>query len=235
MNIWTRITLDIETGEVLSREGYDWDGPVAWAKGQGKAEDELKQQRALQEKALAEQRKFTGPVYESLIKYLQKDLGFTPEQTNLLVSRFLSESDRGYSDAAKNVKLALARRGQGGGDTPVSGNFVRQVASLEGARASDVAGGLRDIRLADIQTALANRFNAARIFTGNAGVEQANVGVFGSGRENALSNYIKGANIGFWPSFTSAFGEGLAGLATGGIGGGLKKLGVPGMPSGGGN
>lgn len=215
MRIWTRITLDMETSEVLSREGYDWHGSVAWAKGQDKAEKERKDQARLQEAALKEQRKFTGPVYDNLVKYLTGNFGFTAEQAGLMTSRFLAESDRGYSDAAKNVKLQAARRGGGTGDTPVSGNFVRQIASLEGARASDVAGGLRDIRLADIQQALSNKFNAAKVFMGGAQVEQANVGVFGSGRQNALSNYMQGANVGFWPSFTQAAGQGLGKLATG--------------------
>jgi hypothetical protein len=153
-------------------------------------------------------------------------------------AQFLNQNALNYNQAGKNIMLALKRRGSAPADAPVGGDYVRGLASLEGAAASDRSSGLANIDLSNLQQALINKFNAASLINGQAAQLTSPVSTFGSGANNALNQYVYAANQGFGNAFTSALGkglgEGLGKIGTGAFGGVLKSLGVPGQQQGGG-
>lgn len=229
MRITDRITWDMNTGQVLEHEWHEYSGTVALAKGDGTAKDQLKLQNKLVQEQLAYQKSFMDPVKSALQKYLQGNgEGFTPEQMATLNSQFLDSNANDFQSAGQNVKAALASRGAGQGDVPIGGDYVRGIAELEGAKAQSQSGGLSNIRMASIQQALQNKFNAANVFGGNSAQVGGNVGTFNSGAGNALNTYVSAANTGFGNAFSSAFGGSLGkGLGSGlsaGITGGISGL-----------
>jgi hypothetical protein len=225
MRIHTRVVIDMASGAVLEEEGYDYEGPVALAKGDGTSKDQLNEQNALQQKSFDSQMDTLNTLKSHLSGYLSGNQGFTPQQMSYMTSQALNQNSQRYNQAGNQVRQALAARGMSGQQTPGGGAAAGTLAGLYGAKASDASNAINTINLQNSQQALNNQFNAASVLSGNAQTMGQNNAVFGSGANNALNQYVSAANQGFGNAFTSglggALGKGLGSLATAGISGGL--------------
>lgn len=184
-------------------------------KGADTAQSQLNSQNAIAQQQLALQQQVLGQVQGPMSQYLKNNIGFTPEQMANLRSQFLNSQSTDFGSAQSQVKQALLQRGEGGGQNPLSGSAVNDIAALSGLQASSTSAGLRDINLANIQQALSNRFNAAGILMGVGGQYGNNFASANSGASNALNSYITGINantpMGLATGFASGFGQGLGG------------------------
>jgi hypothetical protein len=111
---------------------------------------------------------------------------------------------------------------------PIGGDFARSLGSMQAARASTLAGGLRDINLQNAQQALQNRFNAANMFAGlggqNANMASGAYGREGQGLDQRIRAGIAGKSFGL-SGFLNQLGSGLGK----GLGGGLSAMGTAGL------
>ena len=224
--IYDYIIIDMETETVLGFDGSSCNGPVEYCKmGKEKSisEKQLEEQNKLQREAFNLQKSQLASLKGALEgRYLTGDEGFSPEQTAMLNANFLDEMAGAKQSAGRNVRSSLGSRGFGGGDLPVGGAFTRGVAGLESAFGTAKATGLRDIRLANIQQALTNKFNTANILSGNAATLSSPVATFGAGGSNALNARINAgvAGQGFGTYFARGFGGALGSSLGSWFGGG---------------
>ena len=208
--------------------------------GTGTSKDQLAEQNKLQQQALDQQKAIRDQIMGSIGKYLSGNVGFDPQQLAIMQSQFLNQNTNNFNQAGSAVRSALASRGAGGGDIPVGGDYVRGIASLEGAKANSQSQGILGTNLANLQQALNNQFNAASVASGQSAQIGQNIGVFGQGANNALNQYVQASQSGFMNQFGkglgSALGAGIGDIATAGIGsslGGLSKY-LSKAPTGGG-
>ena len=202
--------------------------------GKSKADQQLQQQNQLQQQQLAAQtalrnQEMGNPnVRGSIASMLAGGVGFDPATMAAMQSQFLNQNTANFNQAGSAVRSALASRGAGGGDLPVGGDFVRGIASLEGAKANSQANGILGLNIQNAQQALNNQFNAANVASGQTAQLGNNIGVFGQGANNSLDQYVKAASTpGFMSAFGSALGQGLGIGATGAFGGILQSVGLP--------
>lgn len=223
MRVNTKVVIDIATLEVIERESCNWFGEVHFCKGSETADSQRKQELAMQQQAFDVQQKQLAFLNDKLSPYLTGEgQGFTNQQNAQLQSQFLNNNALQFNAAGQNVRQALAARGGGLGDAPVSGDYARGLEGLFSAGASSQAAGLQNLGLANAQQALANKFNAASVLSGNAATLNGAQSVAGSGASSALQSYITAKNSGLLQSFVGALGQGIGGglgaFATGGLG-----------------
>lgn len=215
MRVSTRIIIDIETGKVLQRHWFAYDGPVAECKGAKKSKKLAEQQLALQnrltQEQLALQRQFAVPLIAATAPFLEDGgQGFTPEEFAALQGRAIEGTSRRFEDIERRLKVGLARRGAAGGLTPISGDFTRSIAGFNFARESQRAAGLRELNINDAMLRRSNFFNAANIRLGAA--PTFSPAPFVSGAAGALSNRTQ---LAFKPSLGATLGGAALGAAGG--------------------
>jgi hypothetical protein len=185
------------------------------AKSQMNTQDQLQSQQQAQENQLLQQNS------AALSPYLSGNVGFTAPQLSAMNSQALDQNALRYNQAAQQTNATVAARGENG-MSPMSGVAQGQYGSLNASKASDLADALRTVTLNNAQQGLTNQTNAASILSGNAQTLAGNVGTYGSGASNALSNYTQAAQNSFSAQFAKGFGSGLGSgagaAATGGAG-----------------
>ncbi len=207
-----------ETVERYLAEGR----PVSGGKGAGKADAQRQQELAMQQKAFDAQQARLTQLQNAFQPYTQgAGQGFAPDQLAAMQSQILNQNSSQFNSAGAGVRSALLARGGSGGNQPVGGDYTRGIAGLMGAQAQDRSQNLNSLRIANAQQALANRFNAGNLLSGNAATLTGTQGVAGAGASSALSDYIKAKNSGFMQSFASGLGSGLGGGLGNGISGGI--------------
>lgn len=215
---WTEILYrwDGEKHVLVYEQGFPDDREVAELKGEDVAKKQLDLQNKLMQQQLAQQQKQYGDIWNNFSKYMSGNIGFDPQQLALMKSQFLNQAAGGYQDAGRNLRTALLRRGAGGGDQPVGGDYTRGIAALEGGQADTVSGGLANIDLQNLQQALINKFNTGSLLSGNSAQLSQNIGTFSGGASNALGQYIQAKNSGFGSAFAQGFGGALGKTLGGG-------------------
>jgi hypothetical protein len=214
MRVHSKTVWDMGTWEVLEDVFILRDGTIVWAKGDGTAKAQLNLQNQLTKQQLNRQNSFQDAATNAVKEFLSGNKGFAPDQLAAMRSQFLNSNSQTFNNAGEQVRAYLQSKGANGGDLPVGGDTVRGIASLEGARAGSQSSGLLGIDVTNAQQALANLFNAANVFGGNAA--ESNVGTFNGGASNALNQYVMAKNTGFGNAFTSSFGGALGKLDGGG-------------------
>lgn len=210
---------------------------VSGGKGKDTANDQRKQELAMQKQAFDAQQKQLADLKTAFSKYTTQNIGFDPSQYAAMQSQAINQNSGAFNSAGNQVRSALLARGSGGGNLPVGGDYVRGMSGLMGAQASDLSGSMNNLRIQNAQQALTNRFNAGNLLSGNAATLTGTQGVAGAGASSALGDYIKAANTGFGASFMNSLGGGLGGglasFATGGFGtlGSYLNRPSPGMPN----
>lgn len=202
---------------------------VSGGKGGDAANQQRKQELAMQQKAFDAQQQRLTQQQNAFQKYTEQNIGFDPQQYAAMQSQIQNQNTSQFNSAGAQVRSALLARGAAGGSQPVGGDFTRGIGGLMGAQASDLSSNLNQLRIANAQQSLANRFNAGSLLSGNAATLTGTQGVAGGAASSALSDYIKAKNSGFLQSFASGFGGALGGGlgagVTGGIGTAASKVG----------
>ena len=173
---------------------------------------QLNSQNQLQAQQQAAQNQLLQQNNTALSPYLTGNQGFTPEQMAALNSQALDQNALRYNQGTQQANAQLAARGEGLGNTPGSGN-------LQAAKAGDLADALRTVTLNNAQQGLTNKFNAASVLSGNAQTYAGNVGTYGSGASNALSNLTQAQGNSFSSKFGQGLGSGLGSAVSKGIAG----------------
>ena len=196
---------------------------VSGGKGAGKADAQRQEQLVMQRKAFQTQQDLIQQQRDAFSKYENQNIGFDPTQYAAMQSQLQNQNTSQFNSAGAQVRSALLARGGAGGSQPVGGDFARGIGGLMGAQASDLAQGQNNLRIANAQQALANKFNSGNLLSGNAATLTGTQGVAGQGASEALKTYIGARNTGFASSFANSFGgalgKTLGGPAQGGFAG----------------
>jgi hypothetical protein len=180
---------------------------------------QLNSQNQLQAQQQAAQNQLLQQNNTALSPYLTGNQGFTPEQMAALNSQALDQNALRYNQGTQQANAQLAARGEGLGNTPGSGVAATGYGNLQAAKAGDLADALRTVTLNNAQQGLTNKFNAASILSGNAQTYAGNVGTYGSGASNALSNLTQAQGNSFSSKFGQGLGSGLGSAVSKGIAG----------------
>jgi hypothetical protein len=227
MRINTKIVLDWDLN-VLERESYEYNGPVAKCKGSDSASTVRDKEMAMQQQAFDSQQKQLTMLNTKLSPYLSGTNGFSPQAMSGMTSQFLNSNNSTYNQAGQQVREALGARGNTGAN-PVGGDYGKGLSTLLGARAGSQSQGILGLQTQNAMQGQSNMFNAANILSGNAATQTGTQAVSGNAMSNALNQYMTSMNSGFGASFGKAFGSGLgtgmsAGV-TGGIGTAMSNVG----------
>lgn len=234
MKVTTKFVMSMITGEALEHEWFEYSGPVALSKGGDTAKSQMDLQNKLTQQQLDMQNKTLSEIKSGVGKYLSGDIGFGQDALSNMQSSFLNNNALQFQNAGSAVRDALTARGANG-SLPVGGSYTRGLSSLMGAQASSQAQGLQNLAIQNAQQALANKFNAGSLLSGNAATLSSNVGTFNSGASSALEQYIKAKNSGPLNTFLGGLGQGLGGGLGAYMTGGLGGVSSAAKPGGGGN
>lgn len=236
MRVTTKISFD-SSGNITEHEWFEYDGPVALAKGSESARAVRDKEFAMQQQAFNTQMAMMNQLKSAFSPYLSGTQGFSPQALAAMKSQFLNSNNQTFNQAGQQVREALGARGDTGSN-PIGGNYIRGLSGLLGAKAGSQSQGLLGVDVTNAQQALQNMFNAGSILSGNAASLTGTQGVAGSAMSNALNQFMQAENSGFGASFMRGFGGSLGqGLGTGissGLTFGLGSLGKTLGGSGGG-
>lgn len=189
---------------------------VSGGKGADVAQQQLKEQNAMQQQAFNLMQQRQNQVSGAVSKYLSGDVGFDPQQLALMKSQFLNQNAAQYQQAGQNVRTALLRSGSANSSMPAGGDYVRGIAGLQGGMANNATSGIANINLQNLTQMLTNQFNAANLINGQAAQLTNPISSFGQGASSALSTYGQLANTGFGATLESSFGKALGNTLGGG-------------------
>lgn len=235
--IATKLDIDIATGEVLSREGYWYDGPVAECKGAGPAQEQQQKDQAAFATTLASdyEKQFgkESAITDSLHATLAPIINAGPNQygfSNAEDATLRTQASAGTSTAFRNAKQSLGdtQASQGGGDEFLpSGVKTQQQQDLAVAaankEASDqlaITGSGYDTGRKRFDTAVGADENLASLTNP---VAYAGATTASSSVASNSANEIQKANNAASPWTTvggilgGALGQGLSAWATGGV------------------
>lgn len=184
------------------------------AKSAGKArkaaESEAQRRARIEAEERAKRDAALMPVRDLMLKkYIEGNEGFDPAMLEALISKTVDEAGADDREISGAIRTALLRRGMGGGDLPVGGDYVREIGGMLAQRSGQKAGALRDVRLANLKAALENRFNASNVLNGVAAQ-------FNPADEAALSQRANEVNLDLQsqPGIMGAIGGSLLGGGT---------------------
>ena len=166
MRVWEWVVMDVETGAILDGRWYEYDGPVAEAKGgQSKKAAKLAQQREAE--FFQQMMRNLGDVRGGVLQFLSPEgQGFTEAELASLRGQAIDAVPQRFEDLERRLRTELARKGAVGGNIPISGDFGRDFGALGAQKEMFRTELLRDV---DIRNALLknqNRFNAANALLG---------------------------------------------------------------------
>jgi hypothetical protein len=225
MFVYTKITIDIETGTVLEREGFDYDGPVILCKGDDSAKQAEQQQTAfnaslmsLFQQQFGKQNAITDQLTKTLMPMLQNPTGFSDDALAALRSQAKESATDAYANATKAFQTQSFARG--GRDLP-SGVDEQIQGGISGGAAAQEAGAQQNITLANEQQKQQNFWKAIDGLNGVSAqvnpLGYAGAATSGSGAVAGLSNAV-----------TSSQQSGVLGGILGGVfGAGSALLGNP--------
>lgn len=195
---------------------------VSGGKGSDSAASVRDQEMAMQKQAFNKQQAMIDQLTKAFSGDLSGKNGFDPATLAAMKAAFLNSNDSTFNQAGSMVREALGARGNTGGN-PTGGDFTRGISGLLGMRAGSQSQGILGVDIQNAQQAIANKFNAGSILSGNAATLTGPQGVAGSAMSNALNDFMKAENSGFGASFMSSFGSSLGKVGADFIQGGLGK------------
>jgi len=194
---------------------------VSGGKGSDTANQQRKDELAMQKQAFATQQQQIADLKAAFSKYTTGNIGFDPATLAAMKAAGLNTVSSTFNQAGQQVREALGARGNTGGQ-PVGGDYAKGIAELLGGRAQAQSQTLTGIDIQNALLANTNKFNAGNLLSGNAATLTGTQGVAGAGASSALNSYITAANQGFGNAFTTglggALGKGLGTAALGGVG-----------------
>lgn len=144
----------------------------------------------------AQQAYFLNTMFNSAQPYLQGNIGFNPQMLAAMQGNTIDTTNNQFNSATERLKSMLARRGGLGGDSPISGQAMQGFGSLAAAQAQSLAGGLRNIDIANAQQATQNMWNAQGVIGGAAGQYGQTANSLQNASDAANSNAIQALQMG---------------------------------------
>jgi hypothetical protein len=177
MRVYTRIIINSETSELISREGYDYEGPVLQCKASD-AENALSAEQSAFFQTLQNDYKTQFASQTNILNSLNStfqpilaggigQFGFTPAEEAALRTGALEQVGGAYKNASTAVSEMMAARGGGnvslpsGADAQVMGTIASQAAAAE-------SGAQNQITQAGYAVGRQNFLEAANVLGGVA-------------------------------------------------------------------
>lgn len=232
MRITTKLVVDFETGRILEHRWYEYSGPVALCKHEEEKKLATTQTNFYNE--LIKMQKAQFGEQSSIFKFLQNTLkpliehptGFSAVEEAALRTQATETTTGQFENAARNFQERSFILG--GRELP-SGALLAGLGGLEGMRASEEAGGQRQISLQNEALRRQNFWNAASMLGGVAsGYNPVGFAGAATGAGSAAQVTTAAAYEPFWQKVLGGAIVGFAGGAgnalLGGMGGGGSNL-----------
>ena len=166
MLISTKITFDFATGEVLSREGYEYLGEIALCKGASGAEIAAAQSTAnlnatiqqSMQTMFANQQSVLGAfrtAFDPILKAGASQQGFSPAELAARKTSVIENTSQQFANAKRALQSSFATRG-GGNEVLPSGVEVQAEGALAADTAAKTAAGLTGVDVANWETGRQN-------------------------------------------------------------------------------
>jgi len=245
--ISTKITMDIESGQILEKAGFWYDGPVEYLCGASSSQKQIEQQQQQNFSTLSNQAQQVFGDSSQIFKDLTSSFapivaagpgqsGYTAPELAALQSQAVTQTGQAYRNAAQAAGERSAAAGGGNALLP-SGTTAQLQANIAQAGAGETANELTNINLQNAQLGRQNWLSAAGILSGtpnlfNPSTSAGNAGT-GAGsaaaqtanqiaqQDNSWMNVVGGALGGITSGLTSGLMKGSSGGSGGGGGGGF--------------
>lgn len=247
MRVYTRIVINSETGALISREGYDYDGPVELCKAssqeQALSAEQTQFYQTLQSNystQFANQSNILSSLNSAFAPILAAGLGqfgFTPAEEAAMRTGAMEQISGAYKNAATATSEAMAARGGGnvslpsGASAQVIGQIATQAAQAESTAQNQITregyqiGRQNFTQAANMLGGVGkmydpSEFGSLSTSAGSTAFEEANKI---NQENNAWKGELGGALGGIAGDFLGGFGTGLGekiGQGGGGGGGG---------------
>jgi hypothetical protein len=245
--IYTTITVDMVSGQVLEKEGFWYDGLTELACGAGTDQKQIYNQQLDNLNSLSNraQQIFgdSSNIFNSLTAGFEPiaaagpgQNGFTAPELANLQSQAITQTGQAYRNAAQAAGERSAAAGGGNALLP-SGTTAQLQANIAQAGAGQTANELSNINLQNAQVGRQNWLSAAGILSGapnvfnpaisagnsvtGAGSATANTANQIAQQDNSWMNVVGGALGGITSGLTSGLMKGSSGGSGGGGGGGF--------------
>lgn len=200
MKIYNRVVISMATGQVLSREGFEYAGPIATCKGASKEEkaaaaSTMNLNTAIQQSMstyFANQQSVLQTITSAFKPILDAgpgQTGFSAGERAALKTSVMENNAQQYANAKRAMQGTFASRG-GGNEVLPSGVEVQAEGALSADTAAKTAAGLTNVDIADYQQGNQNFQLAAQALGGVANQE-------GSGYSTATGGAAKTSELGF--------------------------------------
>lgn len=221
MIVYTRITLDSETGKILRRRGYSWTGPIALCKGDSTAKQAETDQLNFNEQLMNLFTQQYG-TQQAQLKYLQSKMqpiidaggqGMSPEALAAARTAATDTTSQEY----QNAQAALNQ--QEGGNSKlanVAGATTEANAALLNSEAAQKAKAQEDITMQNEQLKQQNYWNAINALNGVSAQENP-LGY--AGEATSGGNTVAGLSQAYKSSQSSQLLGALGGIAGGAVSG----------------
>jgi hypothetical protein len=232
MKIYTRLVFDIETGNMIEADSYEYDGPVDLCCGASDQQnDTYNQQSELSKQVMQQGQTVFGnasSVFNDLVSSLAPTIaagpnqeGFSAAEKSALQSQAITNAGTSYRNAKAAVGNAMAS--QGGGNTGLtSGTNIGIEADLATSAAENTANQLNTVNLQDYatgrqnyDTAVGDLENATNVFNPATNLDNAATGALEG--QASTANQIAQQDNSWVQSVTGALGGIAGGIATGGM------------------
>jgi hypothetical protein len=199
MHFTTKVSVDIETGVVLSRSTTPYAGPWELCKGDN-SKAAMEQSNAIAQQQLAQQREIMGTVLPGIQRIIASG-GMLPEQQAAMTSIAMNTLPQTYNDLFGKLSQQLTARGVTGGQNAGGGDIARQFGAL-GAQEAGTQANL----LEQIQIQKGSGLMQALGLGSSTGQGFGQQGVAANATAQQAANAADQASTGFWGSLFGALG-----------------------------
>ena len=200
MLIYTKVVIDMSSGDVVESRHYEYSALVALCKRGAPKSETLgmaNQNQATANMVTQLQKGMLTPQTSFLQNMMTSPTGFTPADLSAMRTQAMQNTADQFGSGLSQLKASLASRGLTGGATPTSGlaanNFGQYLA--QGAQAQ--SQNLANINIQNALQAQQNRWNAAQTLGNYAGIFNPSSYIGGAtGQMGNLTNLYTAPTVG---------------------------------------
>lgn len=199
MKITKKVSLDMETGEILFRDWYDYYGPVEECKGGASAQQQQISNQLSQEQLqmMQSQLAMANPTLQSIIQ----NGGMLPQQQAAETSLAMNSLPQQFNNLYGQINNNLVARGVTGGNMAGGGGIASGYGALgaqEAQQQSGLLSGIQQQKGQQLQSALGMAYGLAPTF--NQGAISAN------STAASAAQAADQSQTGFWGSLMGGLG-----------------------------
>lgn len=187
MRIYSKVVRDIESGRIIEADFFDYDGPVAFAKGSGYAQGNMNTANNLENQYSGQALGINAgliPVYQSEIT---NPIGFGQQAVTQMKTEGAQTAAGAQGAADEQARLAAARTGNNAALPSIQDKLARSATSAANQNALGVDIANTQAKLAQQQSGISG--------LSALGAEDTGAGLNALGLSNqALNEYMQAAN-----------------------------------------